>query len=254
MNDRIGRDNDHLLNKQDEDDLNVPSQRTDVTPGFEEHHGDTLPNRTSDLDDDRTGDLDDRRDDLGNDRSGDSLVAGRVDDPRPGHDDLGDKLDDDLNDGRPGDVLDQEPPVIDSTRHDDGLDDSTPAVVADPPGDGLDQDVTVVDSDRQGTAPAVDQPAASTSLFDHDPDEVRRRWQEVQAGFVDDPRDSVERADSLLDEITTSLRTALETRTTELQGRWKNSDQNDTEELRTALRDYRAMLEQLLTTSSAGTR
>jgi hypothetical protein len=243
MNDRVERDNDHFLRKQDEGDLNVPSQRTDVTPGFEERsHDDASLNQPDDLSDDRANDLSDgRHDDLGNDRSGDSLVAGHVDDPRPGHNDLGNKLDNDLNDRS-----DQEPPVTGTARH-DVLDDNA-AIVADSPGDGLDQDVTVIESNRPDPAHA-----AGTPLFDQDPDEVRRRWQEVQAGFVDDPRDSVERADSLLDEITTSLRTALETRTAELQGRWKNSDQNDTEQLRTALRDYRAMLEQLLTTS-AGTR
>ena len=69
---------------------------------------------------------------------------------------------------------------------------------------------------------------------------------------MDDPRDSVERADSLLDEITTSLRTALETRTRRTPGPLEEQRPDDTEELRTALRDYRAMLEQLLTTLPPG--
>ncbi|MBG0829709.1 hypothetical protein HS041_18245 [Planomonospora sp. ID67723] len=84
------------------------------------------------------------------------------------------------------------------------------------------------------------------SLFDRDPEDVRRRWQEVQVGFVDDPRDAVERAHSLLDELVTSIRTALETRATDLQALWKEDGDNDTERLRTALRDYRSTLEELL--------
>jgi hypothetical protein len=249
MNDRVERDNDHFLRKQDEDDLNVPSQRTDVTPAVEEQrHNDAPLNQPNDLNNDRANDLNDNRSDNldndrlgdpGNDRSSDSIVAGRADD----------KLDNDLNDDRSDAVLGREPSVTGSARH-DAFEDSTPTIVSDPPGGGLDQDVTVIEPDP---AQAADQPSVSAPLFDQDADEVRRRWQEVQAAFVDDPRHSVERADSLLDEITTSLRTALETRTAELQGRWKNSDHNDTEELRTALRDYRAMLEQLLTTT-AGTR
>ncbi|MEU1732233.1 hypothetical protein [Streptosporangium sp. NPDC020145] len=93
------------------------------------------------------------------------------------------------------------------------------------------------------------------ALLDQDPDEVRRRWQEVQAGFVDDPRDSVERADSLVAEVGDRLRAALEARSAGLRERWKNAEGargSDTEDLRTALRDYRALLDRLLDMSSAG--
>ncbi|GAA3426238.1 hypothetical protein GCM10018953_34210 [Streptosporangium nondiastaticum] len=95
-------------------------------------------------------------------------------------------------------------------------------------------------------------PTGGDPLFEHDADGIRRRWQEVQVGFVDDPRDSVTRADALLEELVGSLRTALERRTASLRQRW-DGDEHDTERLRTALRDYRATLEQLLNLSS-GTR
>ncbi|GGS50250.1 hypothetical protein GCM10010156_06210 [Planobispora rosea] len=107
-----------------------------------------------------------------------------------------------------------------------------------------------------GAAPPqvpVQEPQRSgrVSLFGQDPEDVRRRWQEVQAGFVDDPRQAVEHAASLLGEVTEAIRTALEARAADLQGRWKNGGQDaaeggDTERLRTVLRDYRATLEELL--------
>ncbi|WP_189250488.1 hypothetical protein [Streptosporangium pseudovulgare] len=106
-----------------------------------------------------------------------------------------------------------------------------------------------------GPSPARDDghsPTGGGPLFEHDADGIRRRWQEVQVGFVDDPRDSVTRADALLEELVGSLRTALERRTASLRQRW-DGDEHDTERLRTALRDYRATLEQLLNLSS-GTR
>ncbi|WP_433256046.1 hypothetical protein ACQPYK_16180 [Streptosporangium sp. CA-135522] len=139
---------------------------------------------------------------------------------------------------------------LDDGRH-RALDDDAPTVIANRPDDMPDRDQAVVPADRSDLAhdTAAHDTAAHAAdgfLFDQDPDEVRRRWQEVQTAFVDDPRDSVERADSLVAEVTTALRTALESRTADLQGRWKNSDHNDTEQLRTALRDYRATLEQLL--------
>ncbi len=110
----------------------------------------------------------------------------------------------------------------------------------------LDRDPTPTVAGRTGPA----HPAHAGSLFEQNSQEVRRRWQEVQTGFVDDPREAVERADSLVAEITGSLRAALEARTSELQARWKGDDRNDTEDLRTALRDYRALLEQLLDLST----
>ncbi|MER6175700.1 hypothetical protein [Streptosporangium sp. NPDC001681] len=148
--------------------------------------------------------------------------------------------------------------TVDDTAH-DAVRDRVPATdspmlpafpgsAADRQGDVLDEGASLTGTERADRAPAT-----AETLFDHDSDDVLRRWQEVQAGFVDDPRDAVQRADSLLDEITTSFRNALEVRTTELQGRWKNTEKNDTEDLRTALRDYRTTLEQLLNIS-AGTR
>ncbi|MER7131400.1 hypothetical protein [Streptosporangium saharense] len=90
-------------------------------------------------------------------------------------------------------------------------------------------------------------------LFDQDADEVRRRWQEVQASFVDDPRESVERADSLVTEVGDQLRAALEARASGLRDRWKGSEGGDTEGLRTALRDYRTLLDRLLDLTSGST-
>ncbi|MGC5012959.1 hypothetical protein ACLQ2R_19525 [Streptosporangium sp. DT93] len=127
-------------------------------------------------------------------------------------------------------------------RPDDVLDEGTGFTGAEPPA-----------TSAAHAAPPATSTAEAATLFEQDSDGIRRRWQVVQASFVDDPREAVERADSLLDEVTNSFRSALEARTAELQGRWKNNEKNDTEDLRTALRDYRATLEQLLNIS-AGTR
>ncbi|GIH95099.1 hypothetical protein ACFFMN_17445 [Planobispora siamensis] len=151
--------------------------------------------------------------------------------------------------GPAGDVLERETPLTDADR--------ATAVQPDP----AHPDPAHLDPAHSGAVVApAGQPAhhaaRTSSLFDHDPEDLRRRWQEVQAGFVDDPRDAVERADSLLEEVTSSVRRALEARATELQGHWKDVEQNDTEQLRTALRDYRSTLEELLglPVTSAGTR
>lgn len=79
-----------------------------------------------------------------------------------------------------------------------------------------------------------------------DPGELRERWRDLQASFVDDPREAVERADALLDETTASLHSALEAHIHELRELWKSAGDGDTEQLRKALRDYRALLHRLL--------
>ncbi|MFF5212527.1 hypothetical protein [Streptosporangium sp. NPDC000396] len=210
--------------------MNVPPQRADeVTPAFEEpRYGDVPPDRPGHL----GATPHERHNHLGAATDGphDNLGAA-TDGP---HDNLGAAED------SPYDNLSVAP----GERHNDL---STTA-------DGLHSGLDGAPGDnRSGPARATAAPADGGFLFDQDPGEVRRRWQEVQVGFVDDPRDSVERADALVEEVTSSLRNALEARTTELQSRWKNIGHDDTEQLRTALRDYRAMLEQLLDLST-GTR
>ncbi|MFI6502773.1 hypothetical protein [Nonomuraea typhae] len=66
------------------------------------------------------------------------------------------------------------------------------------------------------------------------------RWRDVQAGFVDDPRAAVERADDLLKDLLQEV-----TRQTgEMRERW--TSENDTEQLRLALREYRSAMEHLM--------
>ncbi|PZG20060.1 hypothetical protein [Nonomuraea aridisoli] len=87
-------------------------------------------------------------------------------------------------------------------------------------------------------------------LFDQDPTEVQARWRDVQASFVDDPGEAVQRADGLVEEVVESLTSTLTSRTNALRGRWKDAGSADTEELRQAFREYRNVLERLLALSS----
>lgn len=105
------------------------------------------------------------------------------------------------------------------------------------------------DDDRAGHEQAVPQttPQHVGPLFDQDPQQLQARWRELQSTFVDDPREAVERADGLVDEVVTTLTSTLTSRTTGLRDRWKNTEENDTEQLRLALREYRDVLERLLT-------
>ncbi|WP_346105075.1 hypothetical protein [Nonomuraea maheshkhaliensis] len=86
-------------------------------------------------------------------------------------------------------------------------------------------------------------------LFEQDPTQVQARWRDLQASFVDDPGEAVQRADGLVGEVVDSLTSALNNRTDALRDRWKDTGGGDTEQLRLALREYRTVLERLLALS-----
>jgi hypothetical protein len=67
-----------------------------------------------------------------------------------------------------------------------------------------------------------------------------RRWREIQAMFVDDPRDSVQRASDLVDAAIEKFLASTRQRQAALASSWQNRDA-DTEALRTTLQDYRAL-------------
>lgn len=73
----------------------------------------------------------------------------------------------------------------------------------------------------------------------------REEWQRVQTRFVDDPRDAVQSADHLVTEV---IR-ALGVHKHELEGRWRDGSDVQTEDLRQTLRHYRSFFNQLMKVS-----
>lgn len=83
-------------------------------------------------------------------------------------------------------------------------------------------------------------------LSEEDTTGYRGRWEDIQAGFVDQPRRSVEQADSLVAEVMQQLaRTFTQTRQ-ELETQWAGGGEAGTEELRVALQRYRSFFDVLL--------
>jgi len=73
----------------------------------------------------------------------------------------------------------------------------------------------------------------------------RDRWQNVQTGFVDDPKQAVRRADELVAAVISALATTFAEHKSELEAQWQQGEPA-TEELRIALRRYRSFFDQLL--------
>ena len=89
---------------------------------------------------------------------------------------------------------------------------------------------------RRGRGPASGSPGAglpAAALSE-------QQWPAIQAMFVDDPRGSVQRAAGAADEVLKALVASLEREQAALRTSWENGADSTTEDLRTALQQYRA--------------
>jgi hypothetical protein len=77
-------------------------------------------------------------------------------------------------------------------------------------------------------------------------DSYRSRWEGVQTGFVDEPRQAVEHADQLVAEVIQRVAEVFAEERGKLESQWSRGDQVDTEQLRVALTRYRSFFERLL--------
>jgi hypothetical protein len=77
-------------------------------------------------------------------------------------------------------------------------------------------------------------------------EDFRGRWVEVQTGFVDEPRNAVEQADSLVAEMMQRLAQVFADERGKLEEQWSRGDDIGTEDLRQALRRYRSFFDRLL--------
>jgi hypothetical protein len=78
----------------------------------------------------------------------------------------------------------------------------------------------------------------------------RSRWQVIQGKFVDDPRASVKQADDLVADIIKNVTMTFADRRIGLEKQWNSGENVSTEDMRQALKRYRAFFERLLTLES----
>jgi len=76
--------------------------------------------------------------------------------------------------------------------------------------------------------------------------ELRARWAGVQAGFVDDPKECVQKADVLVSDLVEQLTSGFAQARSRLEEQWARGEQASTEDLRLALMHYREFFERLL--------
>ena len=121
--------------------------------------------------------------------------------------------------------------------------DSDPLVEEAPDKDPLAEPVpaTVASADAAGAGQA--RPAGLGSADDQE--RFAARWQEIQAGFVDEPRRAVQDADALVVDMMDRLARMLASEREQLESLGETGKVS-TEDLRQGLRRYRSLFERLL--------
>jgi hypothetical protein len=76
--------------------------------------------------------------------------------------------------------------------------------------------------------------------------DMRSRWAGVQAAFVDDPKDCVQKADVLVSDLVDQLTAGFAHARSRLEEQWARGEEASTEDLRVALMHYREFFERLL--------
>jgi hypothetical protein len=99
-------------------------------------------------------------------------------------------------------------------------------------------------------SPTVDrdvQDEHRAALFpDNEVQDMRSRWDHIQTGFVDEPRQAVKQADELVATAIKQIAEQFAQERTQLEQQWDRGDNVSTEDLRQALRRYRAFFDRLL--------
>jgi hypothetical protein len=76
--------------------------------------------------------------------------------------------------------------------------------------------------------------------------EFQTRWEKIQTGFVDEPRQTVEQADELVAEVMKRLAEGFASERERLEGQWGRGEDVSTEDLRVTLQRYRGFFQRLL--------
>jgi len=99
---------------------------------------------------------------------------------------------------------------------------------------------------NRGT-PGANDPNNAAPLFSQTQiGDLRGRWSNVQASFVDEPRRCVEEADKLVATVMQQLAEGFANERSTLEKQWDRGDSVSTEDLRIALQRYRSFFDRLL--------
>jgi hypothetical protein len=106
---------------------------------------------------------------------------------------------------------------------------------------------------EQGRHAAAMEKELVPLLVENEAQEFRSRWLDIQAEFVDDPHNSVEKADELVAQVINSITENFAGERSSLEDQWNRGQEASTEDLRLAMKRYRSFFNRLLTLEASGT-
>jgi hypothetical protein len=116
-----------------------------------------------------------------------------------------------------------------------------------PVGDQRSTEEPVRSTEKAQPSAEETESASDQTLFGEDELSVlRSRWDEVQSGFVDDPRECVHKADGLVSDVVDRITTGFSETRSRLEEQWARGEEGSTEDLRLALKRYREFFQRLL--------
>jgi hypothetical protein len=175
----------------------------------------------------------------------DSLEPVTADDsmePLPGDDTVADPVsaDDTLVDPVSADDT-----VVDPVSADDTMAEPVPAAEPIPASTTMGPKHAAADSAAVRPGMPVNGDVPEGSPMAGDAQQLHERWATIQSAFVDDPHGSVTSAADMVTEVIATVVASAHERESGLRGEW-DRDGVDTEDLRNALRSYRALLDHLV--------
>lgn len=100
--------------------------------------------------------------------------------------------------------------------------------------------------EEQNTATPQTGEQPTTLFAGSESSDLQGRWEQIQARFVDEPRQAVEEADALVASVMKRLTDGFAEERQRLEGAWDRGEEVGTEDLRVALQRYRAFFQRLL--------
>jgi hypothetical protein len=131
------------------------------------------------------------------------------------------------------------------TTHDEQTDNRRAMADVDPTAHGEPRGPSPEPAEKEST-PEMEPPGDEQLLADGTLSRLRSRWDDVQAAFVDDPKDCVQKADALVAQVVEQLTRGFSDARARLEEQWARGEEASTEDLRLALKRYRDFFQRLL--------
>ena len=137
-----------------------------------------------------------------------------------------------------------EPEPVDENRA-DAL--PEPEAATETPADVVREPEPVADG-VEAEPPRVEHESSTAEMLfaGEDVADLRSRWAGVQAAFVDNPKECVQKADHLVSDLVEHLTTGFAQARSRLEEQWSQGQEASTEDLRVALMHYREFFDRLL--------